>query len=641
MSQANRALDYVWDARYGRYKRQVYTSATGQWLFAEWMPVGWQPQLGAQQTPSEHKGYSVAPSHSRVDSGNQNVNWAPIGSFASATSSHVSAATAGASIATSPYQPQYSRNGREFPRGEGPRIDGTYIGPPSLHYEKIDGSFYVRNKDFFIEGKVFAVIMNETAGETTKIPPNPLDYNTSSSLNRVKYQDNIVYTNVRRFVVVRQRREFCFACPIFTYSGRATTKHGVRAAEHGVAYSWGSDPQLVKGESGITKASIAVVMADGVGALTISSRIYYGIHHPIQYNVKVKDIGYVPQSHIPTLIGNWKEEDDRESRQAAAVTAAAGEPELEVLTEEDEEEELAVQHTGKGKMKATRKTAQSAAKYVDPHIYHVEANPYGYDVDCNPHMFHPKHNRNGYHPENNPHGYHPESNPYMFHPIYNVQGYHPKHNVYGYHPGWNKFGFHHQNSPFCFHPKLNPHGYHSTDNTRGYHPQAMPYNYHPRGNPYGYHSKLIPYGYHPVKNEHGFHPKWNKRGYHPEHNPQAYHPKWNKDGVYRTQEDESDEDEAEDDESSDEDDANDEGEAQAGAYESSYGDGQQDGGHETQSGYIIPLRTSHVFHAPFVKPPQYVHSSPESRNLTAVDTAPAVGIVRMQGCHVIMTTHRL
>ncbi|EAT89694.2 hypothetical protein SNOG_02963 [Parastagonospora nodorum SN15] len=291
------------------------------------------------------------PSHHHP--GNQNVSWSPIGSFASATSSHVSAATAGASIATSPYQPQYSRNSREFPRGEGPRIDGTYIGPPSLHYEKIDGSFYVRDKDFFFEGKVFAVIMNETAGETTKILPNPLDYNTSSSLNRVKYQDNIVYTNVRRFVVVRQRREFCFACPIFTYSGRATTKHGVRAAEHGVAYSWGSDPQLVKGESGITKASIAVVMADG-------------------YNVKVKDIGYVPQSHIPTLIGNWKEEDDRESRQAAAVTAAAGEPELEVLTEEDEEEEeLAVQHTGKGKMKALRKTAQSAAKYVDPHIYHA------------------------------------------------------------------------------------------------------------------------------------------------------------------------------------------------------------------------------------------------------------------------------
>jgi hypothetical protein len=52
--------------------------------------------------------------------------------------------------------------------------------------------------------------MNETAGSTAATP-RATDYNTSNSFNEVKYQDNLVYTNVRRFVVVRQKREFCFA----------------------------------------------------------------------------------------------------------------------------------------------------------------------------------------------------------------------------------------------------------------------------------------------------------------------------------------------------------------------------------------------------------------------------------------------
>jgi hypothetical protein len=97
--------------------------------------------------------------------------------------------------------------------------------------------------------------------------------------------------------------------PIFTYSGRATTKPGVRAAEHGIAYSWGQKPQLVDGETGISKSAVAVVMSPSEPPLHWASRVYYGIHHPIQYNVKVKEVGYVPATHIPTLIGNWKEEE--------------------------------------------------------------------------------------------------------------------------------------------------------------------------------------------------------------------------------------------------------------------------------------------------------------------------------------------
>jgi hypothetical protein len=113
--------------------------------------------------------------------------------------------------------------------------------------------------------------MNETAGSTAHNPYGTMEEYKSTITNRVKYRDNWVYTNVRRFVVVRHKREFCFACPIFTYGNRATTKPGVKAKEHGVIYSENQTPQLIPGESGITKASIGVVMADGQTQLQVAS----------------------------------------------------------------------------------------------------------------------------------------------------------------------------------------------------------------------------------------------------------------------------------------------------------------------------------------------------------------------------------
>lgn len=214
--------------------------------------------------------------------------------------------------------------GQSLPRGQGAYIQGDYVAGRSLYYESLDPSFYVRDSSFFTVGKVFAVMWIETASATA----TPTDYNTSKSLTQVKYDGNYVHTNVRRFIVVRKQAEFCYACPIYTYSGRATLKGGVRPEQHAIAYSWGGTAQLLRGEYGITKASISVVMTNNNPALDVASRIYFGIYHPIQYNVKVKEIGYVPSDQIATLIGNWREEDVRELGQASDVTANAEREEL-------------------------------------------------------------------------------------------------------------------------------------------------------------------------------------------------------------------------------------------------------------------------------------------------------------------------
>ncbi|KAF1941207.1 hypothetical protein EJ02DRAFT_455406 [Clathrospora elynae] len=200
-------------------------------------------------------------------------------------------------------------------RMEGPPVRGSYnlVNPqPNSHYETLDNNFYVRGKDFFEDGKVFSVLFTEAAGQTVT------SYNDAFSV--VKFGEK-VHTQVRRFIAVRQKREFCFAIPIFTYGSQGTKKSGVVANEHAIAYSYGHQPTLLPGESSMTKEPICIVMHGDERPLITSSRIYFGIHHPIQYNVKVKELGYVLPSHLVNLKGYWNMENLTDTNQDAAVTA--------------------------------------------------------------------------------------------------------------------------------------------------------------------------------------------------------------------------------------------------------------------------------------------------------------------------------
>jgi hypothetical protein len=179
--------------------------------------------------------------------------------------------------------------------------------------------------------QVFSVLFSENAGANAL---NPMaDYNTN--LSKVKYNE-YVHTQVRRFIVTKRKREFCFAVyahpiifsvsarltfdsPIFSYGNKGTTKRGVEPNEHAIAYSLGKDPQLVYGELPLVKAPIPIVMDQYADALAPASRIYFAIHHPIQYNVKVKSLGYVHPDYLPTFLGYWYQE-NHDSKQEFDIT---------------------------------------------------------------------------------------------------------------------------------------------------------------------------------------------------------------------------------------------------------------------------------------------------------------------------------
>jgi hypothetical protein len=82
---------------------------------------------------------------------------------------------------------------------------------------------------------------------------------------------------------------------------------------------------LVYGETLLNNQPICIIDTPGAGPLDSASRIYFGIHHPIQYNVKVKELGHVHADYIQRLRGYWNMVNRDATNQDKEVTAAAEE----------------------------------------------------------------------------------------------------------------------------------------------------------------------------------------------------------------------------------------------------------------------------------------------------------------------------
>jgi hypothetical protein len=76
----------------------------------------------------------------------------------------------------------------------------------------------------------------------------------------------------------------------------------------------------------LEKQPIPVVMTEGEPPLSSASRVCFAVHHPIQYNVKIRDIGYVYPDYMAHLLGYWNtynRENDMDISMSYTSTALA------------------------------------------------------------------------------------------------------------------------------------------------------------------------------------------------------------------------------------------------------------------------------------------------------------------------------
>lgn len=132
--------------------------------------------------------------------------------------------------------------------------------------------------------------------------------NDNDAITVVRFNQS-VYSQIRRFVIVEVRRGFVYACAISTYSGRGVLKPGCLPSEHTIVYAQGASPTYLQGEyeAGMTKEPIEIIPADSSVTIIPTSRLRLGKIYPVEWNVKVKDIGQVHPEHLSKLLMYYEE----------------------------------------------------------------------------------------------------------------------------------------------------------------------------------------------------------------------------------------------------------------------------------------------------------------------------------------------
>ncbi|KAL8967851.1 MAG: hypothetical protein Q9183_002737, partial [Haloplaca sp. 2 TL-2023] len=79
--------------------------------------------------------------------------------------------------------------------------------------------------------------------------------------------------------------------PITTYGGRATSKKGVDGKVHTIVYTGSTPPFKLNNERAMTKDALRVIPSRPENVLDPLSRVNLEKPYPIEWNIKVKDIG--------------------------------------------------------------------------------------------------------------------------------------------------------------------------------------------------------------------------------------------------------------------------------------------------------------------------------------------------------------
>ncbi|CAN9449629.1 unnamed protein product [Alternaria alternata] len=163
----------------------------------------------------------------------------------------------------------------------------------SYNHEQLDARYrrvaQPSRATFFVSGRVFKMLWTEPAGQV-----NPGKTRNSTHFSTVQYGET-AFSEIRRFVVVRNKGDFSQCIPVQTYRGRGAARPGLIMSDHGVIHTSATAPNLLPGEA-LTKYSIQVQSTEGE-LLEPESRVNYGKAYAVEHNVKVLDIGMVLEGH--------------------------------------------------------------------------------------------------------------------------------------------------------------------------------------------------------------------------------------------------------------------------------------------------------------------------------------------------------
>ncbi|GAW23123.1 hypothetical protein ANO14919_126730 [Xylariales sp. No.14919] len=109
-----------------------------------------------------------------------------------------------------------------------------------------------------------------------------------------------VFTEMRRYIVIRESHRSSWCVPVHTYEGRGTAKPDIKLCDHAKIYQFGeADPDS---EFPLRKPIGVVVEGENeLHQLHPASLANFGKIYTIEHDVPISNIGYVPRSHLKRL----------------------------------------------------------------------------------------------------------------------------------------------------------------------------------------------------------------------------------------------------------------------------------------------------------------------------------------------------
>jgi hypothetical protein len=204
-------------------------------------------------------------------------------------------------ISTPPLRPKTIRD---------PLLQSEVIGKPGLGM-----GFRTKPSNFFTIGRVFTMLWHENDTRAMK-----------SSSERNTFIGEPIFSELRRFAVVRECHGFSWAVPVHSYSGQGLCRPGFRKEDweaHAIIHMDETRPTPLLGEPDMPKRPIAVQKASDGKTLHKASRIRFDKVFTIEHNVKVQNIGKVTASSMPWFARYWREEVRSSEHQASSLINTA------------------------------------------------------------------------------------------------------------------------------------------------------------------------------------------------------------------------------------------------------------------------------------------------------------------------------
>ena len=181
----------------------------------------------------------------------------------------------------------------------------TVLSPPPGDTERLFHAFKKRSSSFFAVGRVFLVLWSEPVGDS-----NLANIEPGTSLGR--YGEHVL-SKVRRFVVIREGKNYCSALPILSYGKRGVSKLGVNKSEHTIVHTGKESPPALpaekphRDEQGMRSPAIRVTPDNTIDKLDPLSRLHFARVHTIEQNIKVMSFGMVHEKSRASLLHHFRD----------------------------------------------------------------------------------------------------------------------------------------------------------------------------------------------------------------------------------------------------------------------------------------------------------------------------------------------